>query len=1212
MNSLRSFAVRVLPPGIKRRIKKVLPKANSLSAPNVNESSQVSVAMKKTKAVSTKLVSVVIPVYNVEDYLEECLDSILAQTYRNLQIIVVDDGSTDNSLETVRTVAKRDKRIKVVTKANAGLGAARNTGVEHATGTYLVFADSDDVVPSNAYELMVSSLEKSGSDFATGSLYRFSRLQRETPVWCKTLHATDQIGITISDYCAGLVNVYAWNKMYRRTFWNRLSMQYPEGVRYEDQEPSTKMFLLAEKFDVLKAEVYGYRLRDDQSSITQNKHLVKDIEDRIKVIRSTAGIIVDFGIPEIRQSWVEKLIRYDVMPYIRAGLGGDRTYRDCVYELCELVFNLAKSNGYGEAPVKVRAAISAVLSDAWSGLSESILFNDETGAHLPSRIIEEDLVLHAPVVELISDEYRLFGTLLSLEESKIVAVANEILGDSSDEILVRGAAFIKTLDIECQQESTQIRAWAVNVESGVRVPARVERERNGWATSWSQAKWCNYDGSGFTVRLSMLALRSALGAAYSARNSSTWQLFFEISHGGLSRNGYMDRIVGGSFASVQGSELNFGSRDVTWQIRDDRLEFSIISSDVKLAVRDSDNQGIILEATGPMASSISKARLVRRGRTIPVPTQRISGVGGCLLALPSHRLSSSGHESWNLELLTTEKRFLSASIESGSAMGIFVSGDLELASSGRNRVQLTTNAPILSVTSFGIESNRLVIRGFCNSVDRNSSAGTLYFESGLHRSAEAHISWRGKIFEAQIDFSTGSEGGIRLPFQGYSLKHVDIDGIQRSVRLDDSSFVGLLPLELISDYYRVRLSVTKFGNTWINLSTPLSDNEYGEWNQKRLQKSYRQNDSRIDSRKVLFNAYLGERVTDSGKQIVQDILSSDLDLELYWTVATPAVSVPLGVKKVVQNTEAWYKLLAQAGTIFHNIYFDPWFVKRPDQRFIQTWHGTPLKTIGHTYWNQIGRSAAWVDRMDTQARSWTHLLSPSQYNSEIVARESGFTGELLELGYPRNDILARPVEADEVRKATRELLGIEDDKTVVLYAPTWRDSLSSQSWKAEMVNFLDLKNFEKQLGRDFFTLVRGHGHNERFGSKIVESERVKDVTSYPEINDLYLAADIIVTDYSSVMFDAVVANKPIVFFVPDLDIYMNSGRGMYVDLRRIAPGPVIFNQHELAEIVSDENSLKTIVEDERYIKFVSEYAYNDDGYAGRRIVSSLWPEANFF
>ncbi|MGH3045489.1 MAG: glycosyltransferase family 2 protein, partial [Gaiellaceae bacterium] len=121
-------------------------------------------------------ISVVVPIYNVAAYLEPCLDSLAGQTLADVEIVMVEDGSTDESPEIAERFAARDGRFRLVRQANAGLGAARNTGIDHATGEFLAFVDSDDVVPRQAYEVLLGALDRTGSDFATGNVRRLTSL----------------------------------------------------------------------------------------------------------------------------------------------------------------------------------------------------------------------------------------------------------------------------------------------------------------------------------------------------------------------------------------------------------------------------------------------------------------------------------------------------------------------------------------------------------------------------------------------------------------------------------------------------------------------------------------------------------------------------------------------------------------------------------------------------------------------------------------------------------------------------------------------------------------------------------------------------------------------------------------------------------------------------------------------------------------------------
>ena len=233
---------------------------------------------------ATPLVSVVVPVYNVAAYLPHCLESLLAQGRVELDIVVVDDGSTDDSGAIADRYAAEESRVRVVHTDNHGLGAARNEGLRHIAGEYVGFADSDDVVPPAAYDVMVRSLEASGSDFVTGSIVWWEPTGLREPPWMRRLHHPRREGATAAEHPEILGDVFAWNKLFRRTFWESAGLSWPEGIRYEDQPTTTRAYL-AGRFDVLPEIVYHWRIRDDGSSITQQRASVADLADRLETKR---------------------------------------------------------------------------------------------------------------------------------------------------------------------------------------------------------------------------------------------------------------------------------------------------------------------------------------------------------------------------------------------------------------------------------------------------------------------------------------------------------------------------------------------------------------------------------------------------------------------------------------------------------------------------------------------------------------------------------------------------------------------------------------------------------------------------------------------------------------------------------------------------------------------------------------------------------------
>ncbi|WP_231123511.1 glycosyltransferase family 2 protein [Nocardioides sambongensis] len=263
----------------------------------------------------------VVPAYGVEEWLDECLASLVAQTLTRWEAVVVDDGSVDRSGRIAADWAARDRRIRVVRTPNQGLGAARNHGSGLVRGQYLAFLDADDVLPPTAYQLLVASLDRTGSDFAVGSMARWEDGRLTEPGWMRRLHRPAQ-GLRIEERPELLGDVFAWNKVWRRSFWDAAALSWPERIRYEDQPTLTRSFV-AGRFDVLADVVYHWRIRSDGTSITQQRGTVADLRDRWETKRMSLRTVRDHGSPAVEEIFVDRVLAGDLWRYFDAIPGCD-------------------------------------------------------------------------------------------------------------------------------------------------------------------------------------------------------------------------------------------------------------------------------------------------------------------------------------------------------------------------------------------------------------------------------------------------------------------------------------------------------------------------------------------------------------------------------------------------------------------------------------------------------------------------------------------------------------------------------------------------------------------------------------------------------------------------------------------------------------------------------------------------------------------------
>ncbi|UYM06991.1 bifunctional glycosyltransferase/CDP-glycerol:glycerophosphate glycerophosphotransferase [Solicola gregarius] len=410
-----------------------------------------------------------------------------------------------------------------------------------------------------------------------------------------------------------------------------------------------------------------------------------------------------------------------------------------------------------------------------------------------------------------------------------------------------------------------------------------------------------------------------------------------------------------------------------------------------------------------------------------------------------------------------------------------------------------------------------------------------------------------------------------------------------------------LPRDHVDSTYRMRLRRSPHGAPVVELGVPLGPGEQGSYAQARLQQEYA-GEHKIDEHAVYLQAYAGQSATDSPLAIHQALRRERPDLTLYWGVVDHAQWVPEGGVPLLMRSRAWYDVLATAAYVVSNIDFERWFVRRPGQRVLQTYHGVPSKTMGIGLWREKRFTPLRIEQqLARTSYLWDALLTPTPEVNRYYRDAFRYQGTILDRGYPRDDALASD-RADEIRAAVRERLGIGDAQTAVLYAPTWRDDVATGYRSAPFVRHLDVESATRQLGDAYVVLVRGHRFHAPTGGA---GGNVIDVTSYPEINDLILASDAAVLDYSSLRFDYAVTRKPMVFCVPDLDEYAGGVRGFLYDFRETAPGPLV---DDTDGVVGQLRRLEELVAEhaDAYDRFNATYNRWQDGRSAERVVDAFF------
>ena len=347
--------------------------------------------------------------------------------------------------------------------------------------------------------------------------------------------------------------------------------------------------------------------------------------------------------------------------------------------------------------------------------------------------------------------------------------------------------------------------------------------------------------------------------------------------------------------------------------------------------------------------------------------------------------------------------------------------------------------------------------------------------------------------------------------------------------------------------------------------------------------------------RIVYCSFEG-RFSDNPRALYQGLRGSLPHAEHIWlTDRLHRHGFPAGTTTVELGSRGSIDALESADLVVSNTHLELDWVKAPGARYLQTWHGTPLK--------RIHRDVLWappgvLDRLDRDVARWDYLISPNRASTPRLQSAFAFEGEMLEVGYPRNDVLSAP-RGERVRDRVRAALGLSDGVTAVLYAPTWRDDEFYTPGEPPAELALDPAAVLSTLGPGHALLCRLHPKMSS-RSRLPRLPGVTDVSSYPDAHELYLAADVLVTDYSSVMFDFAVTGKPILHYTYDLDAYRDSIRGFYFDLEPIAPGPMVATQADLLRALRSLPAVTAAYAD-RYAAFRDTFCALEDGRATERL-----------
>jgi CDP-glycerol glycerophosphotransferase len=1275
--------------------------------------------------VASPRISVVVPFFNVADLLGDCLRSIAAQTFGDLEVIMVDDGSTDASAEIAKAQAAADPRFVLLQVNGGSPGFARNRGVEQARGEFLAFVDGDDMVPPGAYEVLLHTLERSHSDFVCGNVDRMGPWGiRQSALHARAIKGR-RTATHITKMPQLLYDISVFNKLFRKEFWDTYQLSFPEGMLWEDLQLMTRAHVLARAVDVIPDHIYYWRERGlGELSITQSRTDISNLRDRVDALLTIDSFLAGNAPADLLRRHQHKALTNDLWLYVGDLYKVGEDYRTEFLDLA------------GRYVEQVRPRVVAKLPSA-----QKLAYYLIQRRRMPELLALLAWQRQQPVraVPLVRHRGRLLADLPMRRAcrpripAKIFRpswreldpfVRVQAIGWRGGKLVVEGRAYIPSIDISKRKHSSKIVVLRPRnrLLPPIILPARSFPHPD--ATEQSGQDRYSYDWAGFRCEISPRWFRF-LGRW----NTGTWECYVLVRSRGVWRPARIHTPQPGQAERPEFREVAPGIRlRPKWEGRNLVLESvrvrAVLAGHTVEHWPDGSARRIKLDVdlTGPPPAATDRATLilVRQGGATAVssPASVTSTAGDHARAV---RLSgtidlgavisdsdadadadagagaSAGNAAWDVYVSLVGSDRLRVAVGAGAAgagaagagaagagaagagaagagaaggpagrgarraaLGETAAGqrylrggrEIAVGWSRYGDLVISDRAPRPIITEHTwTPDGRLQLRGryigpaagFASVVLRRYGSGERHRlackQDGERFTVDIDVDRMPSfgdllpLRDGQWHFLVGGAAGARTPASAdtgagsATGSGIGPDTGPRSspgtgkgpggapavqageelmaMRYDPARLADVTetPVDVGAKVYR--LIVVGEDAPVLVATTNLARLERGKFNQRMLRRAYYPVKLRAPLRDaVVFISWKGKQCSDNPLGIAAELRNRGDDREHIWAVTDPAVRAPAGATVVFRGSREYYEALARSRYLIANDDMPAHYRKRDGQIYLQTWHGTPLKRIGFDIDRpQFVSGSAYVDHLAKDVAHWDLLLSQNPFSTPILRRAFRFEGEICEYGYPRNDILSRP-DAPQLAAAVRRRLRIPGGKRVVLYAPTWRDNQFYAAGRYRFDPRLDLERARKTLGDDYVILIRGHHHMADDVPDTAISGFSMNVTRYPDISDLILVSDILVTDYSSVMFDYASTGRPMLFFTYDLADYRDNLRGFYFDFEPEAPGPLLATSDEVIAAIGDIDTVAA-THAAAYEAFAAKFCPLDDGKAGARVCDRL-------
>ena len=1104
-------------------------------------------------------VSAIVPIYNVEEYLEECLDSLLRQTIDGLEIILIDDGSTDSSGDIAQRYADAHSNIRCFHIPNGGLGHGRNYGASFATGKYICFVDSDDIVPDYAYEEMYLLGEKNHSDIVIGDVSRFNSRREFTSGLHRRAFRNAREVMHISSNPDLLYDTTSWNKLFNREFYVREKLTWAEGILYEDIPVTIPAHYKANNVSYLNKVVYKWRARDGASaSITQRREEIGNFLDRLTVMKMVDKFF-DENVDNREQHLYKdiKWLDLDFKMYINKLGVADEEYREALVNAIADYLPRVDKRAFSEIKAIDRLKYYFISKRDIQSVLDVLRF--------------EKLGMKTLKVRLGSDGVYYGNFPFDVDDKSLFSM--------SEELELSGPKF----DIK------KVKMGEKRVSISGKMLAPQINVKGGDAVSLS-ALVINSDGE--TVLTCDAQLKT------SGRTTS-----FQISraYGRVSKrvhklNSYR---IGINLADLAG--LDDGTYKVAFQYSVPGLNCA------------SQKLGKPKKGTDPRPYAVGV-----NGKRVSVDYDLNYDL--CI------GVTSCAPEVKSVDVLSGDE--LSISFSDGSDVKVPVDSSLEpwtvldyIYLSTKPVFQRLSNGKMLySVASVDGRLGLQLLPAGCLATSCLTDGKVEKINISLPDDCAGKVSslaFVGKRYGARVEvpFSTNakdaSSAGISVSIDFASSNQVSLlraDTYELRVYLnadEDRSFLpvyGLMdktaPTHVIEDdSYRYTFA---FRTTYLGLWVKYIPGSFDKSKRRRrLVRKYLYPLMRLLPLKkkwVVFESSWGAKTDCNPGAIYRYIAANHSDYQAIWSLNDLRIPVDGPARRVVKGSLRYFYAMSRAKYFVNNVNFIDAYEKRKGQIEVQTMHGTPLKTLGLDVPGELPTQKD-VDKFLRRCNRWDYLVVQSKRAEDITRSCYAFKKAFLETGYPRNDILFEKNTPEDIA-ALKKKYGIDPNRKLILYAPTWRK-------RNKFDLCLDLGAMADALGDEYQIGLRVHQFALAGLDDASLDPRVLNLSFVKSMEELFLISDIAITDYSSLMFDYAVLKRPLIFYTYDLEEYRDRLRGFNLDFEAEAPGPLLSTTEQVIDAIVHLDEMENEYAD-AYQRFREAFCSFEHGGASKKVFDQVF------